>query len=98
MKKGFLGAMAMFALATVGTSSGNDFSRSVESTGITKGAERTGSNENQQPAKKQPISQKDVKRFQRNYLAHNSFSNPGIPPKIYGMYHVKRGTHKRTNI
>jgi len=22
----------------------------------------------------------------------------GIPPKIYGMYHVKRGTHKRTNV
>lgn len=25
-------------------------------------------------------------------------SDNGIPPKVYGMYHVKRGTHKRTNI
>jgi hypothetical protein len=23
--------------------------------------------------------------------------NPGIPPHIYGAYHVRRGTHKRTN-
>ena len=25
------------------------------------------------------------------------FIAPGIPPKIYGMYHVRRGTHKNTN-
>lgn len=23
--------------------------------------------------------------------------NPGIPPHIYGTYHVRRGTHKRSN-
>lgn len=22
---------------------------------------------------------------------------PGIPPKIYGMHYVRKGTHKRTN-
>lgn len=26
-----------------------------------------------------------------------SYYNFGIPPKTYGMHHVKRGTHKRTN-
>lgn len=25
-------------------------------------------------------------------------SNDGIDPKTYGMYHVRGGTHKRTNI
>lgn len=24
-------------------------------------------------------------------------TNIGIPPKIYGMFHVRRGSHKRTN-
>lgn len=23
--------------------------------------------------------------------------NPGIPPPIYGAYHVRKGTHKKTN-
>ncbi len=25
------------------------------------------------------------------------FENQGIPPHIYGMYHLRKGTHKKTN-
>lgn len=27
----------------------------------------------------------------------NLFAGYGIPPKVYGMHYVRRGTHKRTN-
>lgn len=27
-----------------------------------------------------------------------NYYDVGISPKTYGMYHVKRGTHKRTNV
>jgi len=30
--------------------------------------------------------------YERKY-----FSDYGTPPKIYGMFYAKRGTHKRTN-
>lgn len=33
----------------------------------------------------------------RNRGYSKSYYNFGIPPKTYGMHHVKRGTHKRNN-
>lgn len=54
-------------------------------------------------AESQPASQPTKEQIQKIASTRTSDSryfapDYGIPPKIYGMYHVKRGTHKRTNI
>lgn len=46
------------------------------------------------PAQK-PTEQK--KEAKREYI-RTVYRGQGIPPKVYGMNYVKRGTHKRTNI
>lgn len=43
------------------------------------------------------VSQKVTKEKSKGY-SMRPFLNQGIPPKIYGMHCVKRGTHKRTNV
>ena len=43
------------------------------------------------------VSQSVAQVKSKSY-ARRSFRNYGIPPKVYGMYYVKRGTHKRTNV
>ncbi|MBT0550239.1 hypothetical protein [Riemerella anatipestifer] len=38
-----------------------------------------------------------VNKIRNTHNTIKMFRDEGIPPKIYGMYYVKRGTHKRTN-
>lgn len=53
--------------------------------------------QNQQLSSRESIEIKD--RYHTSQAGNGgSWYNPGIPPKIYGMNYVKRGTHKRTNI
>lgn len=61
-----------------------------------------GNNQNQQQkADSLPVQQINKKRGiqiqQRSIPTTQHFSNQGIPPDIYGMYHVRKGTHKWTN-
>ncbi|QNS40199.1 hypothetical protein H0S70_07235 [Chryseobacterium manosquense] len=42
-----------------------------------------------------PTEQK--KEAKREYI-RTVYRGQGIPPKVYGMNYVKRGTHKRTNV
>jgi len=49
---------------------------------------------------KQPVDEvKPVRRQNKfsGFAPGYDIIPPGIPPHIYGMYHVKKGTHKRTN-
>lgn len=97
MKKGILSAMALAGLSAlaVGTGQKQDFN----SQNNVRFDRRNQSNENRenQALRPQRNHSKQVYRPSQS-LAPRDFYNAGIPPKIYGMYHVKRGTHKRTNI
>lgn len=102
MKRNFLKAsvgLVMAGLAgMVGTttqspqSATRDFQQTVK---------RDHSNRNQTP-ETQRISQEGKSmqisnETRRGYSSSNGW-DMGIDPKTYGMYFVKRGTHKRTNI
>ncbi|MDR0792005.1 MAG: hypothetical protein LBE82_01755 [Chitinophagaceae bacterium] len=81
-----LGMAAMFAGAT-------GVATSAEATASQDTQSRT--NDKQAPMKSaNPITMKKVNPFS-GYDA--LLKGEGIPPKIYGMFHVKRGTHKKTN-
>lgn len=55
------------------------------------------------PSENQPLQQTKISKQIRSESIDTSYSpiyysNEGISPKQYGMYHVKKGTHKRTNV
>lgn len=64
----------------------------------------TGAKEAPQPQQnKTNTTAQDQPKARHAYRSNRStgggiFFNPGIPPKVYGMRYVKRGTHKRSNV
>ena len=97
MKKGILSAMALAGLAALGV--GKVQKQDSNSQNNVRFDRRNQSNENRdnQALTPQRNLSKSVYRPSQS-LGRRYFYNAGIPPKIYGMYHVRRGTHKRTNI
>lgn len=91
MMAGFAG-IGTFMTPNVLQTSTRDFQQTVK---------RDHSNRNQTP-ETQRISQESKSmqisnETRRGYSSSNGW-DMGIDPKTYGMYFVKRGTHKRTNI
>ncbi len=92
MKKLFLGALAMLSMGAVATQS------TTPNPQNNVRYDKRNQNRDSQPIQSQKqISQRITKENSKGYSGR-LFRNDGIPPKIYGMYYVKRGTHKRTNI
>lgn len=99
MKKGFGLMVAMMGLAAssgIATTNTVDFNRSVNS------AEKHVSDGPTQKTDGSRINP-TVNQERLNFRNERSSSlksgwDSGISPKTYGMYHVKRGTHKRTNV
>lgn len=93
MKKFVLGmAAAMFGISAV--------SQSVAQVNPQNNVryDKRNQNKDSQPIQSQKQITKQVKNDTSKSYARRSFRNYGIPPKVYGMYYVKRGTHKRTNV
>ncbi|MBU4536978.1 MAG: hypothetical protein L6264_07350 [Weeksellaceae bacterium] len=96
-KLGLMAAMiGLAATSRVATTNTVDFNRSVNS------AEKLVS---QGPTQKTDGSRINPTANHERVTLRNERSsvqkfgwNPGISPKTYGMHHVKRGTHKRTNV
>ena len=97
MKKRILSAMSLAVIAALGVGTGQK--QDYNSQNNVRFDRRNKSNENRENKALTPQRNlsKSVYRPSQS-LAHRDFYNAGIPPKIYGMYHVRRGTHKRTNI
>ena len=90
--------MALGALAAVGFGTSNNTASfdPQKNVRFDKRNQNSDNRENQ-PINNQRSSNKLVYKPSHTPLLRDYYSG-GIPPKIYGMYHVKRGTHKRTNI
>lgn len=96
MKKLALGALAMiaggFGMSTVASQIANsNIQKTVR-------YDQRNQNRDSQPLQRARIAKSaETIKSQTSYSASGMF-NQGIPPKIYGMSYVRRGTHKRTNI
>ncbi|WP_234111769.1 hypothetical protein [Chryseobacterium sp. R2A-55] len=91
MKKKLLVGIAALAMAGgLGGTAMANFNQSVNETKLQE--PRTDRNAlPQEPQVKKEIT------IRKSYSG-KLYRGEGISPKVYGMYHVKRGTHKRTNI
>ena len=98
MKKSFLSVMALGALAAVGFGT-NSTTTNLDPQNNVRFDKRNQNSQNRenQALTNQRSSNKLAYKPSHTPLLRDYYSG-GIPPKIYGMYHVKRGTHKRTNI
>lgn len=95
MKKHILGLGAVAGIMSVAIGSVNNFSNATcEIANKTKVRDAFAKRTASKP------TEREIQKLAANRISDSKYFAPdyGIPPKIYGMYHVKRGTHKRTNI
>lgn len=91
-----MGMMALAASSGIATTNTSDFNRSVNSADklVSEGpTQKTDGNRINPTANQEKLTFRNESSSAQNYIW-----NTGISPKTYGMYHVKRGTHKRTNV
>ncbi|TDX86186.1 hypothetical protein [Epilithonimonas xixisoli] len=89
-------AMALGASTGLATNRVADFSQSLIKAETTLSEGKTPNPDaklTNQFADQEKVTFKRTKSSVRKFV-----SNYGIDPKTYGMYHVKAGTHKRTNV
>ena len=60
--------------------------------------QKQNSNSEQNVLKNQRRQSMQITNQARKGYVGRYFPEVGIPPKTYGMFYIKRGTHKRTNI
>lgn len=97
---GLLAAITMSSLATTTGRTGGKTAQLSESlqTLQEKSEKNSGSSENRNVSAEQIQKLAASNEFRGRQRPFVYQSNPGTPPKIYGMNFVKRGTHKRTNV
>lgn len=96
-KLGLMAAMiGIAAVSGVATTNTIDFSRSANSTEklVSEGPTQKTDGSRINPT----VNQERMTFRNEKSLSLKSGWDSGISPKTYGMYHVKRGTHKRTNV
>ena len=105
IRKILIGASAIVGLgATVATSTANSLSvesvqKSLNGNNLSQGNSESNSQKSQQnPFSNESNFKISGREVDKISTYRNIGYNVGIPPKTYGMYYVKRGTHKRTNI
>ena len=94
MKKLFVAGLALLGIGATTVSQNVSQTNSQNNVRYDK---RNQNKESQPLQSQKQISKKITSENSKGYSGR-SFFNQGIPPKIYGMYFVKRGTHKRTNV
>lgn len=90
---------AMIGLAATGgaaASGAASLNKSVNSSGYVASPAPTQRTDGKQTNQ---FSNQEKINFKERYTSPRKlFFNDGIDPKTYRMHHVKRGTHKRTNV
>lgn len=94
------GAVALGMAASVSTTvntTSEVSNKTIETNKVTESKQT-----NQQNSKNPFSSERSMKISAREVERTSTYRdfgyNTGIDPKTYGMYYVRRGTHKRTNI
>ena len=90
----FSAMSATFGCLTSNSQRVENIVKSVESTKV---AETPSSQNTQQPIRSEVKVKNHIKQ-QENFSYLHNYRNEGIPPKVYGMYYVRKGTHKITNV
>ena len=105
IRKILVGASAIVGLgATVATSTANSLSvESVQKSLNGNNLSQGNSESNSQKSQQNPFSNENNFKISGREIDRTPYrpvltDKRGIDPKTYGMYYVKRGTHKKTNI
>ena len=105
IRKILVGASAIVGLgATVATSTANSLSvesvqKSLNGNNLSQGNSESDTQKSQQnPFSNESNFKNSGREIDRTPYRPVLAYKRGIDPKTYGMYYVKRGTHKRTNI
>ncbi len=90
------GSKVLAAIAAAGTMLMGGIPPTAASSSTTSIQQQSSSTNSQQQAP--PVQQVNtIKNISHGMGSMAYIINNGIPPKVYGTYYVKRGTHKRTN-
>src|SRR6185312_11176057 len=97
-RSGFVGLLSAAALASLAAIPAA-FPANVQAA-----KQETTLNANQQDKQQSPVQAPTSTQVTDQLPTHmggvalgGKHSHFGIPPNVYGMYHVRRGTHKKTN-
>lgn len=98
-KSAILAGLAMSAMAgMVATSTTIDNNQTSIERGLRINNQKELPSQNQNPLNT-TIKQFQAPKIETEKLKPKyAYKDSGIPPKIYGMHYVKRGTHKKNNI